>query len=130
MLRPWRNRARHSKAPASFPYREDERWIKSGFALIILSVSFSHVMHGRRHCKEETLSFLFPQPINMLNFDLAYAFNMAPTPKLESHMKLMISPTRRRLSDISNTPPTPSAKRVKLFTESLPLINVIIVLTF
>jgi len=58
---------------------------------------------------------------------LVDAFNMAPTPKLESHMKLMNSPTRRRLADISNTPPTPSAKRVKLFTEALPVINVIMI---
>jgi hypothetical protein len=58
---------------------------------------------------------------------LVDAFNMAPTPKLESHMKIMNSPTRRRLADISNTPPTPSAKRVKLFTEALPVINVIMI---
>ena len=37
----------------------------------------------------------------------------------------MNSPARRRLADISNTPP--SAKKVKHFTESLPVIKVIIV---
>jgi hypothetical protein len=58
---------------------------------------------------------------------LVDAFNMAPTPKLETPTKLMNSPTRRRLADISNTPTTPSAKRVKLFTEALPVINVIMI---
>ena len=40
----------------------------------------------------------------------------------------MNSPARRRLADISNTPP--SAKKVKHLTESLPVIKVIIILTF
>ena len=40
----------------------------------------------------------------------------------------MNSPARRPLADISNTPP--SAKKVKHFTESLPVIKVIIILTF
>ncbi len=57
---------------------------------------------------------------------LVDALNMPPTPYLNTPTKLMTSPTRRRLADdISST--TPSAKRVKLFTEALPVINVIMI---
>ncbi len=78
---------------------------------------------GQEHSAPRTIARSTSTPELLVD-----ALKMPATPlmKLNTPMEIMNSPTRRRLADDNyNTPP--SAKKVKHFNESLPVINVIMI---